>query len=255
MSSNFEGKTVLVFGASKGIGLATAQMFSEHGATVVLAARSKEIIEKETSKINSNGGKSVAIKCDVSKYNDINSCIEFCIKEFKSLDIVINNAGVIEPLTFLADSEPTLWSQAIDINVKGVYYAVRAVAPHMKKNGGGIIINMSSGAANSILEGWSHYCASKSAVKKITEIAHKELSNDNIRIVGLSPGTVATDMMRKIKDSNINAVSNLDWTTHIPPEWAAKAVLFLCGSKGKQFAGQDFSIKTDEGRALVGLPL
>ena len=113
---------------------------------------------------------------------------------------------------------------------------------------------MSSGAANSILEGWSHYCSSKSAVKKLTEVAHKELHNDNIHIIGLSPGSVATNMMEKIRDAKINAVSHLDWSQHIPAQWAAKAVLFLCTPKGVEFAGTDFSIKTDEGRRLIGLP-
>ena len=86
-------------------------------------------------------------------------------------------------------------------------------------------------------------------------MAHKELKGDNIRVIGLSPGTVATSMMEKIKRSNINVVSQLEWSTHIPPEWAAKAVLFLSSDHGAEFAGSDFSIKTDEGRQLVGLPL
>jgi NAD(P)-dependent dehydrogenase (short-subunit alcohol dehydrogenase family) len=84
-------------------------------------------------------------------------------------------------------------------------------------------------------------------------VAHVELHDKNIRVVGLSPGTVATNMMEKIRDSKMNAISDLDWSTHIPPEWPAEAVAFLCGPEGEEFAGTDFSIKTEEGRKRVGL--
>ena len=115
-------------------------------------------------------------------------------------------------------------------------------------------MNISSGAANSALEGWSHYCTTKAAAKKLTECAHKEVGDRGIRVVGLSPGTVATDMMAAIKTSGINPVSQLSWSSHIPPEWAAEAIAYLCGPGGAEFAGTDFSIKTEEGRKLVGLP-
>ena len=89
--------------------------------------------------------------------------------------------------------------------------------------------------------------------KKCTDVAHRELKDKTIRVVGLSPGTVATDMMSRIRESKINAVSDLDWSTHRPPEWAAEAVAFLCGPEGEAFSGTDFSIKTDEGLRRVGL--
>ena len=123
----------------------------------------------------------------------------------------------------------------------------------MVKAGGGVIVNLSTGAVHSALPGWSHYASSKSAAKKLTEVAHVELHDKNIRVVGLSPGTVATNMMEKIRDSQINPVSQLDWSVHIPPEWPAEAVAFLCGPEGEEFAGTDFSIKTEEGRKRVGL--
>jgi NAD(P)-dependent dehydrogenase (short-subunit alcohol dehydrogenase family) len=255
MSYNFSDKTAIVFGASKGIGLATAYKLAEYGATVILAARNEPLISQNAKLIVENGGSALSFKCDVSSYESVSECVEFTLSQTKNLDIIVNNASVIEPLTHLIDSDPMLWATSVDINIKGVYNAIRASGPHMKRNGAGIMVNMSSGAANSVLEGWSHYCSTKAAVKKITEIAHKELHQSNIRVVGLSPGTVATDMMAKIRDSKINAVSNLDWSTHISPEWVAEAVAFLCGEYGASYAGTDFSIKTDKGRQLVGLPL
>lgn len=253
-SLNFNGKTALIMGASRGIGLATAQVLAQYGANVVLAARSVSDVLRAADEISKTGAKAYGLRCDVSDYHSVEQTVKRCIELTGRIDILVNNAGLIEPLSHLLESDPVQWGMSVDVNVKGVYYGMRAAIPYMLPNGG-VVINMSSGAANSALPGWSHYCATKSAVKKLTEVAHKELSERNIRIVGLSPGTVATDMMAKIRDAKINAVSNLQWSSHIPPTWAAEAVAFLCGPEGNEFAGTDFSIKTKEGRERVGLPL
>lgn len=250
---NLNKKTALITGASQGIGLATAEILAKNGANVVLSARRKNLIEKHANILIKKGYSADAIVCDVTDYTNVNDATKYCVNSFGSLDILINNAGSIDPISFLSESDPQKWGNAIDVNVKGVYYGMRTAIPIMQKQGGGTIINMSSGAANSVLEGWSHYCSSKVASQRLTEIAHKEVGNDCINIIGLSPGTVATEMMKKIKESGINPVSQLDWSSHISTEWAAKAVLFLCGPEGKEFAGSDFSIKTEEGRDRVGL--
>ncbi|GAA4940869.1 hypothetical protein GCM10025791_19090 [Halioxenophilus aromaticivorans] len=101
----------------------------------------------------------------------------------------------------------------------------------MRDDGGRIVVNISSGAANRALVGWSHYCSTQAAAKKLTEIAHRELHQHNIRVVGLSQGTVATDFMATIRDAKINAVSDLDWVSHIPPHWTAEAVAFYAATE------------------------
>ncbi len=252
---NFKGKTALIMGASRGIGLATAQKLAQYGATTVLAARTYELIASAAQDINIQGGSAHAVKCDVTDYQAVERAVDSCLELTGQIDYLINNAGVIEPLAHLIDSDPAQWGLAADINYKGVYHGMRATLPHMLKAGGGSIVNMSSGAANSALPGWSHYCSTKAAVKKLTEVAHRELHANNIQIAGLSPGTVATDMMASIRKAKINVVSNLDWSAHIPAEWAAEAVAFLCGPEGSEFSGTDFSIKSQEGRARIGLPL
>ncbi len=253
-SLDFSGQSALIIGASQGIGLATAQTLAAYGASVILAARSIDKIEQAAKEIGAEGNNAFAIKCDVTDYASVNKAVEFAIEKTGRLDFVVNNAGTIEPLSTLIDSDPEIWGQAADINYKGVYHGLRAAIPKMLKQNSGTIVNMSSGAANSALVGWSHYCSGKAAAKKLTEVAHKELSDTNIKVVGLSPGTVATPMMEKIRDAKINPVSNLDWNVHIPPQWVGEGVAFLCGESGAEFAGTDFSLKTKEGRMRVGLP-
>ena len=250
---DLSGKTALVTGASRGIGLAIARQLAASRAAVVLAARSKDAIAAEANALSQAGGKALAVNCDVTRFDAVQAAVTAAVEAFGSLDILVNNAGVIDPIARLADSDPALWAEAVDINLKGVYHGMRAAIPLMEKQGSGTIVNLSSGAAINVLEGWSHYCATKAAVKMLTACAHRETGDRGVTVVGLSPGTVATDMMARIRGSGINPVSQLDWAVHIPPEWVGKAVAFLCGPEGAGFAGTDFSLKTEEGRRLVGL--
>lgn len=251
--SELRGKAAVVTGASKGIGAATAEELAQQGVAVVLAARSEGAIKELAAKIEKDGGKAKAIACDVANYDDVAAAVELCKSTYGSLDILVNNAGVIDPIARLAESEPAGWGQAIDINVKGVYHGLRAAIPVMEAQGGGVIVNVSSGAATSALEGWSHYCASKAAALMLTRCADKEYRDKGIRVVGMSPGTVATDMQVAIKASGINPVSQLDFSVHIAPDWPAKAIAWLCTEAGADYAGEDFSLKSEEGRRKVGL--
>ena len=246
--------SVVITGASRGIGEAAARHFAAQGAKVVLAARSESRIASIVDEIRKEGQIAHAFVCDVSQAVDVEDLVAFAKQETGSVDILISNAGLIDPIARLAESDVDAWSSIVDVNLKGVYYGLRFVIPEMLRSGGGTIINMSSGAATGALEGWSHYCATKAAVLSLTRTAHKEYAERGIRVVGLSPGTVATEMQVQIKASGINPVSRLGPDDHIPPAWVAKALAWLCTSEADQYLGGDFSIKTNEGRAAVGLP-
>ena len=246
-------KTIVITGASRGIGEAAARHFGNADAHVVLAARSEAQITAIAKEINEGGGTATAIRCDVSQPDDVEKLINTAVEETGSIDVLINNAGMIDPIARLADSDPDAWGQIVDVNFKGVYHGLRYAIPEMVRAGGGTIINISSGAATSALEGWSHYGATKAAVLSLTRVAHKEYGDQGVRVVGLSPGTVATGMQVAIKASGINPVSQLDLDVHIPPEWVAKALMWRCGPEADPYLGTDFSIKTDEGRKAVGL--
>ncbi len=247
--TDLTGKTAIITGASRGIGEATARHFAEKGANVVLAARSEGAIKAIADEI---GG--TAIATDVADYEAVASLVDQTVKAHGSLDILVNNAGLIDPIARLADSDPAEWARMTDVNYKGVYHGLRAAIPLMLESGGGTIINISSGAATGALEGWSHYCSSKAAALSLTRCADKEYRDEGIRVIGLSPGTVATEMQREIKASGLNPVSQLDWEAHIPPDWVAKGIAYLCGPGGDAHRGTDFSLKTNEGRAAAGLP-
>ncbi len=247
-------KTVLITGASRGIGEATARHFATEGARVVLLARSKDDVERIAEDITQAGGTALGLGCDVAWYHDLQSAVDIAQENFGSVDVLINNAGLIDPIARITDSDPEEWGLMVDVNLKGVYHGYRAALPVMQEQGSGTIINISSGAATGALEGWSHYCATKAAVLSLTRCGHKEMAEHGIRVMGLSPGTVATEMQKQIKQSGINPVSELHPDVHIPAKWVALGLAYLCGPGGDDWLGQDFSLKTAEGRAALGLP-
>lgn len=253
--SHLNGKTALITGASRGIGEATARHFAKEGANVVLAARSLNEVERISAEITASGGKAIGVGCDVAWHHDVQAAVQAAVDNFGGLDILINNAGLIDPIARITDADVDDWGLVVDVNLKGVFYGYHAAMPVMQERGAGTIINISSGAATGALEGWSHYCATKAAVLSLTKCGHKEMAEHGIRVMGLSPGTVATEMQIQIKDSGINPVSQLDPTVHISPDWVALGLAYLCGPGGDDWLGQDFSMKTDEGRTALGLPL
>ena len=253
MSWNLEGKAAIVTGASRGIGAATARALADEGIAVLLLARSGGDIETHAAAIRQAGGRAEALTCDVADYQQVKKAVSRCREAFGRIDILVNNAGIIEPIARLADSDPEAWDMVIDINVKGVFHGLRAAIPAMIAQGGGTIVNISSGAATGVLEGWSHYCASKAAVLSLTRCSHLEYKDQGIRVVGLSPGTVATDMQVAIKASGINRVSELDPSVHIPAEWPARAIAWLCSDDAAEFAGDDVSLRDEKIRQRIGL--
>ncbi len=244
------GKTAIITGASRGIGAATARHFAEAGANVVLLARTRPAIEEIAREI---GSRALAISADTSRWPDMEAAVEKAARHFGKVDILINNAAVIEPIAPIEQTDPEAWSRAIDINLKGVYHGIRAVLPRMIVADGGTIITISSGAAHNPLEGWSAYCASKAGAAMLTACTDREGRGRGLRVMGLSPGTVATDMQKKIRKSGINPVSRLDWSEHIPPEWPARALLWMCTPDADEFLGQEISLRDPDIRRRMGL--
>lgn len=251
--TDLAGKTALITGASRGIGAATAEVLAARGAAVALAARSLETSEEVAKRIRNEGGAALALACDVSDPDAVLQAATEARDSIGPISILVNNAGTIEPVARMADSNPQAWSEVVDTNLKGVYYGMHAVLPEMLAAGDGTIITISSGAAHSPLEGWSHYCSTKAAVHMLTRCLHREYADQGIRAMGLSPGTVATQMQRDIKASGINPVSQLDWEVHIPAEWPARTIAWMCNTDADQFLGEEVSLRDEGIRRRVGL--
>lgn len=245
-----QGKVVVITGASRGIGAAAAIAFAHKGALVALLARSGAQIEDVAGKI---GADAMAVQCDVADWASVQTAMAAVVNRFGRVDVLINNAGVIDPISFLADTDPTAWARAIATNLSGVFHGLRAALPIMRSQQSGTVINVSSGAATSPYEGWGAYCASKAGALMLTRSAHLEEASNGIRVLGLSPGTVATEMQIKIKASGLNAVSQLDPAVHVPPDWPARALVWMCGTAADPWLGRDVSLRDPDVRRAVGL--
>ncbi len=251
--SELSGKAIIVTGASRGIGAATALELAQNGASVILAARSEKDIKHNAQHIRNHGGQAEAVTCDVSKYKDVQALISHCESTFGRLDGLVNNAGVIEPIGHIATSDPNDWNHATSINFNGVYHGIRAALPVMMGQQSGTIVTVSSGAAHNALEGWSHYCASKAAAHMLTLCAHKEAAPSGVNVVSLSPGTVATDMQILIKASGINPISQMQVSDHIEAQWPAKAITWIFAKGAADYSGQEVSLRDSKIRREIGL--
>ena len=245
-----QDKVVVITGASRGIGAAAAREFAKAGAKVALLARSEVEIAALAAEI---GPQAMARRCDVADGADVQAAMDAVVARFGRLDVLINNAGVIEPIARLAEAGVEAFSAAIDINLKGVFHGMRAALPIMRAQGGGTIITVSSGAAVNPMEGWGGYCASKAGALMLTRVAHLEEAAQGIRVLGMSPGTVATEMQVKIKASGVNPVSQLDFAVHIPADWPAKCLVWMCGAGADEYLGRDVSLRDEAVRRAVGL--
>lgn len=247
LNGELAGKSVLITGASRGIGAAAARLFTQAGAKVGLAGRPSDGLRAVAAETGA-----ALIACDVADHTQVTAAVRTMVSTHGGLDVMINNAGVIDPISLITDADPEAWGRQIDVNLKGVFYGMRAALPVMQKAGGGTIITVGSGAAYNALEGWSGYCASKAGALMMTKAAHVEAGR-TVRVLSLSPGTVATDMQRGIKASGMNPVSQLDWEDHVPAEWPAKALMWMCTADADEYRGGEVSLRDPELRTKLGL--
>ena len=245
-----QGKVVIITGASRGIGAASAEIFAKAGAKVALLARSEAAITQLAAGL---GPDATALRCDVANPASVSAAVDAVMARWGRIDVLINNAGVIQPIARIADTDPQAWADAVDINLKGVLHGMRYAIPVMRAQGSGTILTVSSGAAHNALEGWSAYCATKAGAAMLTRAAHLEEAEHGVRIMGLSPGTVATDMQLAIRASGLNPVSQLDPAVHIPADWPARALLWMCTEAADGWLGREISLRDEDIRRAAGL--
>jgi len=196
--TDLKNKNALITGAGKGIGKAIAIALAKEGVNVILLSRTQADVDQLAAETAALGVKSLALSADVSDINSINSAVEKAFAEFKSIDILINNAGIAAFGNFMT-LEPTEWEKIIQVNLMGTYYTTRAVLPNMIERQTGDIINISSTAGLNGNALTSAYSASKFAVLGLTDSLMQEVRKHNIRVTALTPSTVATDLALDLK--------------------------------------------------------
>ncbi len=253
--TGLKGKVALITGASRGIGEATAQALAKEGVSVMLAARSHGACETIAATLRADGHQAEAVACDVADFQNVTAAVNRTVARFGHLHILINNAGIIDPIGSLSETDPDSWANCITIDLVGAYHAIRASLGHMTAAGGGVIVNVSSGAAHRPLEGWSAYCAAKAGLAMLTRSVALELGEAGIRVYGFGPGTVDTDMQGAIRASGINPISQMKREDHASPAVPAQAIAWLCSDAAADLAGQELSIRDEDLRRRVGLPI
>ena len=163
------GRVAIVTGAGRGIGRAIALRYSQEGAAVALAARTPAQINEAAAEIESNGGRALAIQCDVSSESDVDRLVDATVRQFGKIDILANNAAVNLPPTDLTEVDLSVWRNVIDVNLTGAFICTRAVLPHMKRIGSGVVLNLSSVGGRRGAAGRGPYRASKAALINFTE--------------------------------------------------------------------------------------
>ena len=195
--SNIEGKVVVITGASSGIGEATARLLAAKGARVVLGARRTVRLERIAKEIAGGSGSARVRALDVVSRSDMQAFVDFAKAEFGRVDVMVNNAGVM-PLSPLASLKVDEWDRMIDVNIRGVLHGIAAVLPAMQEQGFGQIINMSSIGGHAVTPTAAVYCATKFAVRAISDGLRQ--ATDKIRVTVVSPGVTESELADSISD-------------------------------------------------------
>ncbi|MCI0398529.1 MAG: SDR family NAD(P)-dependent oxidoreductase [Chloroflexi bacterium] len=250
-------KTVLITGASRGLGAAVARLAAELGASVALNARSAGELAAVAEEIRAAGGRAIAIPGDVSDADNCRFLVKQTIGHFGRLDALVNNAGTVEPIAPLATADPAGWQRNLAVNVLGPMMLVQAALPHLRQSHGRVV-NVSSGAAVSPVPGWAAYCAAKGALNQFNRVLAAE--EETITAVAVRPGVVDTEMQAVIRHEGAEGMPASAHARFIryheagellPPEKPGRALAVLALYAPHEWSGEFLSWDEERVQALV----
>lgn len=222
--SNIKNKVVVITGASSGIGEATARLLAEKGAHVVLGARRTERLAELCKELVAAGGSAQYQAVDVTDRANVQAFVDYAVKEFGRVDVIVNNAGVM-PLSRLDALKVSEWDQMIDVNIRGVLHGIAAGLPLMQKQQSGQFINIASIGAYAVSPTAAVYCATKYAVRAISEGLRQEAGAD-IRVTVISPGVTESELADSISDEGGRAEMREFRKIAIPALAIARAIAY-----------------------------
>ncbi len=244
MSKMLEGKVAVVTGGTRGIGLAIVKAFLEEGASVALFGSRQETVDKALMDIKAQNADApvIGLAPDLGNYAEIEKAMQEVKAKFGKIDILANNAGVSarEPIY---DYDPAAFDKVINLNVNSVFYCMKAVAPIMKEQGGGSVINTSSMVSLYGQPSGCSYPASKFAVNGLTKSLARELGKDNIRVNAVLPGVTRTDMVAALPEAMVTRIAATIPLGRVgEPEEVANAFVFLASNKASYITGALLSV-------------
>ena len=236
-----EGKVAIITGAASGIRKATAILFAQEGAKVVVADTVDKLGEETVKMIKESGGKAVFVHADVSKAEDVKNMVKTAVDTYGRLDIIFNNAGIEGATADTANYPESVFDKVIAINLKGVWLGIKYAVPELLKNGGGSIINTSSVAGLVGFAGLSAYNATKGGIIQLTKTAALEYAKQNIRVNCIAPGVIETPMVDRFLKGQPEAKAAFIQIEPVgrfgKPEEIAKAALFLASDDSSFVTG------------------
>ncbi|HHT24076.1 MAG TPA: SDR family oxidoreductase [Clostridiaceae bacterium] len=251
-----KNKIAVVTGGARGLGKEMARRLAQEGALVIIADILKDAAESTAKEIEESGGKADFYEIDLVEMSEIDRMIDWVIEKYKSLDILINNAG-INIREYATEISEENFDKVMDLNLKSYYFCSRAAARYMKKqDNGGCIVCTSSGNSKKFTTKRTPYCISKAAVNGLVAALANEWGRDNIRVNGVAPGYIMTDMVKEGIAEGIIEVDKI--MTVLPnkrflePEEIASAVVFLASDEASGITGQTLFV--DGGWSVNGLP-
>ena len=252
VNGSFKGKVAFVTGAGSGIGRATALAFSRAGASVTVADISEQGSHETARLIEEQGGRALAVRCDVTRAEDVKAALDKTVEAFGRLDFAFNNAGVEQRNAGVAEFEEEEWERIINVNLRGVFLCMKYEIPLMLKQGGAIV-NTSSGAGVIGIKGGGAYAASKHGVIGLTKSAALDYASQNVRVNAVAPGYIATPMMDRFTGGAAEGWEKITAEEPIGrvgrPEEIADAVIWLCSDASSFVVGH--ALVVDGGQTVA----